>query len=222
MNELDEMREAWREQGRRLAQLEALGERTLAVVESTRTQSDLRRWRWLPAYELAAGVVAMLWLVHFAEGVLGAPLLVGSAAALFVAALLGTIAAGWQLALGTVDYAAPVAEVQDRLERVHALRIRVTRWTMLISPLLWTPLALVFGRALFGVNLAKAVGWPWLVANLAVGYAFIPLGLWALSRASRRWGQSAVWQRLRDDVAGRRLARALRSLEEVAAFRQEA
>jgi hypothetical protein len=222
MNELDEMRDAWREQGRRLAWLEALGERTLTEVESTRTRAGLRRWRWLPAYELAAGIVAMLWLVHFAEGVLGAPLLLGSTAALFAAALLGTIAAGWQLALGTVDPAGPVAEVQERLERARALRLRVTRWTILVSPLLWTPLALVFGQALFGLHLEKAVGWPWIIANLVVGYAFIPLGLWALARASRRWGQSRVWQRLRDDIAGRSLARALRSVEEVAAFRQEA
>jgi len=65
------------------------------------------------------------------------------------------------------------------------------------------------------------MGWPWVLANLAVGYVFIPLGLWALARASRRWGQSATWQRLRDDVTGRSLARALRSLEEVSAFRRE-
>jgi len=108
------------------------------------------------------------------------------------------------------------------VEQLRALRLRATRWTLLLSPLLWTPLALVLGRALFGVDLQRAVGWPWLLANLAVGYAAIPLGLRALALASRRWGRSATWQRLRDDVAGRRLARALRSVEEIAAFRREA
>ena len=68
----------------------------------------------------------------------------------------------------------------------------------------------------------QKVGWPWVLANLAVGYAVIPLGLWALALASRRWGASAAWQRLRDDVAGRGLARALQSVEEIAAFRREA
>ena len=140
-----------------------------------------------------------------------------------IATMPATIAAGWQVVLvGSIDYGAPVAEVQARLERLRLLRLRVTRWTLLLSPLLWTPLALVFGRALLGVHLEKAVGWPWILTNLAVGYACIPLGLWALARASRRWGESAVWRRLRDDVAGRTLAGALRSLEEIAAFRREA
>ena len=223
MNELDDLRDAWREQGRALAELRSLDARILADVRSERVGASLRRWRWLPTFELVAGIVAMLWLVRFIEGALGAPLLVGSGVALFLAALLATIAAGWQVVLvGSIDYGAPVAEVQARLERLRLLRLRVTRRTLLLSPLLWTPLALVLGRALLGVHLEKAVGGPWILTNLAVGYACIPLGLWALARASRRWGTSAAWQRLRDDVAGRSLARALRSVEEIAAFRREA
>jgi len=223
MSELDEMKQAWKEQGRRLAQLEALNLDTLRAVRTAAVGSDLRRWRWLPALELAMGVVAQLWLVRFIEGVLGAPLLVGSGVALLVAALLGTIVAARQLiVVSAIDYAAPVAEVQARLERLRTLRIRATRWTLLLSPLLWTPLALVSGRALLGVDLQRAMGWPWVLANLALGYALIPLGLSALALASRRWAESPAWRRLRDDVAGRSLARALRSLEEIAAFRREA
>jgi hypothetical protein len=223
MNEIDDLRDAWREQGRALAELRALDARILEELRGERVGASLRRWRWLPMLELASGVVALLWLVRFIEEALGAPLLVGSGVALFVAALLATIAAAWQVALvGSIDYAAPVAEVQARLERLRLLRLRVTRWTLLLSPLLWTPLALVFGSALLGVNLQRAVGWSWILANLAVGYAVIPLGLWVLARASRRWGESAAWRRLRDDVAGRSLAGALRSLEGIAAFRREA
>jgi len=123
--------------------------------------------------------------------------------------------------VASIDYAEPVTEVQVKLERLRALRLRATRWTLLLSPLLWTPLALVGARSLLGIDLQRVVGWPWVLANLAVGYAFLPLGLWALARASRRWGESAWWRQLRDDVAGRTLARALRSLEEVAAFRND-
>ena len=222
MSELDELRQAWKDQARTLTELRALDARILADLRGERTGASLRRWAWLPAFELGAGLIAQGWLARFIGGALGAPLLAGSGAALFVAALLTTVVAGWQLVLvASLDYAGPVTEVQARLERVRALRLRATRWTLLISPLLWTPLALVGARALLGIDLQRAMGWPWVLANLAVGYVFIPLGLWALARASRRWGQSATWQRLRDDVTGRSLARALRSLEEVSAFRRE-
>ena len=207
MNALDELREIWREQGRSLDELREIEVATLDALKTERLGGSLRRSGWLPAFELAAGIVAQLWLVKFVEAVLGVPLLVASGAALFLA---------------TIDPAGPVAEVQARLEQLQALRLRATRWTLLLSPLLWTPLALVFGRAILGVDLQRAVGWPWLIANLALGYAAIPLGLWTLARASRRWGESAVWRRLRDDVAGRTLAQARRSLEEIAAFRREA
>ncbi|HZW88168.1 MAG TPA: hypothetical protein VFF12_03740 [Myxococcaceae bacterium] len=222
MNGLDELRDLWREQGRSLDELREIEVATLAALKTERLGGSLRRWAWLPAFELAAGIVAQLWLVQFIEGVLGAPLLVASGIALFVAALVATMVAARQVFLAaTVDPAGPVAEVQDRLEQLRTLRLWATRWTLLLSPLLWTPLALVLGRAMFGVDLQRAVGWPWLLANLAVGYAAIPLGLRALARASRRWGASAAWQRLREDVAGRSLARARRSLEEIAAFRKE-
>jgi hypothetical protein len=222
MRELEELRQAWAEQGRALAELRTVNARILEDVRAERIDGSLRRWRWLPAFELAAGLVAQVWLMQFIAGALGAPLLAGSGAALFLVALSTTVVAARQLVLlASIDYAGPVVEVQAQLERLRSLRIRATRWTLLLSPLLWTPLALVGARALLGIDLQRAVGWPWVLANLAVGYAFIPLGLWALARASRRWGQSAVWWRLRDDLAGRTLARALRSLEEVAAFQRD-
>ena len=223
MNGLDELRDIWREQGRTLDELREIEVTTLETLKTERLAGSLRRWGWLPVLELAMGIVAQVWLVQFIEGVPGAPLLLASGVALFLAALVSTVVAARQVfLLATVDAAGPVTEVQARLEQLRVLRLRATRWTLLLSPLLWTPLSLVLGRALLGVDLQRAAGWPWLLANLAVGYAVIPLGLWALALASRRWGRSAAWQRLRDDVAGRSLARALRSVEEIAAFRREA
>lgn len=223
MSELDDLRQAWKEQRHVLAELRGFDARILEELRSDRLSASLRRWAWLPAFELGAGLVAQGWLASFIQNVLGSPLLVAAGAALFLAALLTTVVAAWQLfLLISVDYAGPVIEVQAKLERLRTLRLRATRWTILLSPLLWTPLALVGGRALLGIDLRRVVGWAWVLANLALGYVFIPLGLWALAWASRRWGQSAVWRRFKDDVAGRSLARAVRSLEEISAFKHEA
>ena len=81
---------------------------------------------------------------------------------------------------------------------------------------------MVFVQAVFGVDLVRSGGGAWAMANLALGLACIPVGLWALRKAAARWGQSRFWQQLRDDVGGRTLARARRSLDELAAFQREA
>lgn len=223
MSELEQMREVWKSQGQTLAELKALNFEVLRAVRTERLGSDLRRWRRLPTYELVAGIVAELWLVRVTAGTLGVPVVAASGALLALATLMAVMIAARQLfLLAGVDYSAPVAEVQGQLERVQALRVSSIRWTLLLAPLLWTPLTLVGARAAFGVELEREVGWPWVLANLALGVAFLPLGWLALSWAARRWASSAFWRQLRDDVSGRSLAEALRSLEELAAFQREA
>ncbi len=218
--ELDELKVAWQAQARAVDTLRAVNAQLLRILEADRAQSALRRWGRLPTYELVAGIVAQLWLVRFLGQHLGAPALLASGAVLAVAAFLAVLVASRQLVmLAEVDYTAPVAELQQRLERLQALRIRNTRWTLLLAPLLWTPLAVVAARALLGVDLVQRAG-PWVLANLLFGLACIPLGLLAIRRAAARWGRSRFWTRLRDDLGGRTLARALQSLDELAALRR--
>ncbi|MGZ6071445.1 MAG: hypothetical protein ACXWK8_09510 [Myxococcaceae bacterium] len=220
--ELDELKVAWQAQARAVDTLRAVNVQLLRMLEADRAQSALRRWGRLPTYELVAGIVAQLWLVRFLSQHLGAPAMLVSGAVLSVAAFLAVLVAARQLVmLAEVDYAAPVAELQERLERLQALRVRSTRWTLLLAPLLWTPLVLVAAQAFLGLDLLQRAR-PWVLANLLSGLACIPLGLWGIRWAAARWGQSRFWTQLRDDVGGRTLARALRSLDELAAFRREA
>jgi hypothetical protein len=219
--ELDELKVAWQAQARAVDTLRAVNVQLLRVLKADRAQSALRRWGRLPTYELVAGIVAQLWVVRLLGQHLGAPVLLVSGAVLAVAAFLAVLVAARQLVmLAEVDYAAPVAELQQRLERLQALRVRSTCWTLLLAPLLWTPLVLVATQAFLGVDLLQRAR-PWVLANLLFGLACIPLGLWGIRRAAARWGRSRFWTQLRDDVGGRTLARALRSLDELAAFRGE-
>jgi hypothetical protein len=221
--ELEDLKATWQAQSEAVRSLRAINGQLLRMLEADRAQSALRRWGKVPTYELVAGIVAQLWLVRFATQHLGAPILGVSAMVLAVAALLAVIVAARQLVmLAEVDFSAPVASVQERLERLQTLRIRSTRWTLLLAPLLWAPLSLVLLQAVLGVDLVQRGGGAWALANLAFGLACIPLGLWALRRAAERWGQSRFWRQLRDDVGGRTLARARQSLEELAAFQREA
>ena len=113
-----------------------------------------------------------------------------------------------------IDYAAPVIEQQKQLERLRVLRIRKSKWILLLAPLLWTPL-FIFGLSLLGFD-AGRLGAPYLLANLAFGIAVIPVLLWLSRRPavqrSRLFGQFA------DDLAGRSLVRARAQLASLAAF----
>src|SRR5208282_3319335 len=86
-------------------------------------------------------------------------------------ALVATTARQWFLA-GEVDYDGPVTVSQRQLERLRVMRIRETKWVLLLSPLLWTPLLIVALKALFGVDAYAALGTPYLCANLFFGVAF--------------------------------------------------
>jgi hypothetical protein len=219
--ELEEMKNSWKAQADAVGALRAVNAQLLRMLEADRGESALRRWGRVPTYELVAGIVAQLWLVRFAAKHLGAPAVAVSAVVLAVAALVAVIVAIRQLVrLAEIDFSAPVAAVQERLERLQRLRIRSTRWTLLLAPLLWAPLSVVLVAAVFGVDLVHRGGGAWALASLAFGVACIPTGLWVLRRAAARWGQSRFWQQLRDDVGGRSLARARRSLDELAAFQR--
>ncbi len=61
------------------------------------------------------------------------------------------VASVWQIArINRLDYTAPVVAIQREIAEMRASRIRVNRWLLLLSPLLWTPLAVVGAQGLFG------------------------------------------------------------------------
>jgi hypothetical protein len=196
---LDELRE-------RLAEVERKTETAvrLAPVGAGAT-SALGRLRRVLGLEIALNVFALLLLGGFAAGhraprfALPAAIL-GAAAAALVAVGVRQLAG-----LAGVDLAAPIAEAQRRLERLRVERIAAVKWTLILAPLLWTPLAIVLLAAI-GVDAWVAPGPAWLAANLAVGLAAIPLLLVAARRLGR--STSPFVRRLADDLAGRSLARA--------------
>jgi hypothetical protein len=221
--ELDELKQVWREQSQRLDNVLDVNVHLLKTLETERSRSALRSWGRLPTYELVSGIVAQLWLVHFVATHLGMPNQVLSGVILAVAALLAVIVSAMQLVMvARVDYAAPVVEIQERLGRLRTLRLRNVQWTLLLAPLLWTPLSLVLAQAVVGVDLYRAFGPAWVWVNLAFGVAVIPVAVWMSRLAGARWGGRPFWKRLRDDVTGRGLVVARAAMDELVAFRREA
>ena len=220
--EIDEMKAAWRELDRRMDAGVERDQRIWKELKLDRTRSALRRLAGGPVVECAIDALAVLLLgvllvEHIQAVRFAVPIL-----ALHIAAIVKLSATVRQLVLiAGIDYAAPVVEIQRRLAALRALRIRITRWALLLAPLLWTPMVIAAAYVLVGVDLYRGFGLLWVGLNLAFGLAVIALALWIARRHAGWLGRSRLLQRLADDIAGRSLLAAAGHLDQIARFEDE-
>jgi hypothetical protein len=168
--------------------------------------------------ELALNVVAALWLGSFEASHASEPRFLIPAAVLHVLAIAHVVFGVHQLAtLRRLDFGGPVVAIQKGLETLRVGRIRLTKWTLLLGPLLWIPLLIVTLEGLFRVD-AYAADRTWLVANVLFGLAFIPAMLWASNRFVGRFHGSPLLRRLLRDIAGRNSAAAQGALDDLASL----
>jgi hypothetical protein len=217
--ELDEMKAAWGELGRRLDESLALDRPMLRRLALDRPRSAIRRLIVAVVFDLACGIAAALLVGSFLADHLLVARYAAPALALHAFAIFLIGSAARQLAMiGGLDYAAPVTSIQRRLAELRASRIFTARWGLLLSPLLWTPLAIVAARGLLGIDLYRAFGVPWIAANLALGAAIIPVVI-AIARRLADRPTGARWlARLADCLADRSLDEAKREIDAIAQF----
>lgn len=220
--DLEDLKQRWQEQDRKLDEILNLNTRLLQLPVLNRAHTALR-WLSLGLWiELALtfGAVFLLGSFladHFAEPRFLAPaLLLDLAAILLLAAGIRQLAA-----LGAIDYSAPIVAIQQRLESLRAERIRATQWTLLASPLLWTPFLIVAFRGLFGLDAYAIFPGDWLFGNLLFGILVIPLAVGISRRYADRMARSPRVQRLMRTLAGHSLAAATGFLDSLAEFAKE-
>jgi hypothetical protein len=185
-------------------------------------RTELRRLSFLLTVELLSGILATLLLGSFLADHLDRARFAVPALVLHAVAVFTIAAAARQLVwVGRLDYAAPVVTIQHNLAGLRAERVRTSRLLLLLSPLLWTPLAIVAAQGLFGFDVVRGFGPLWVASNLAFGLAAIPLAIWATRCFVEGFGGSRFVKQLADDIAGRSLARAKDQLEEIARFEAE-
>jgi hypothetical protein len=101
------------------------------------------------------------------------------------------------------------------------LHIRHFQWTLLLAPLLWTPLLIVALEGFLRVDAYNTVGAAYLLANLLFGLAIIPPAIWLSKKFGYRMDRSPKIQRLMKDLAGYNLNAASDFLATLSEFEEE-
>jgi hypothetical protein len=229
--DLEDLKARLAEQDAKLDQVLQLNRTAVSELQLAKTKSSLR---WLipgVAAELLLAIVAIVWLGDFIAGHLREPghLLPGLLLDVCMIAFLGSCVRQLMMIL-SLDYSLPVVAVQKALGRLRILRIRTTKWVMLLSFALWFPAGVVLLEGFFGVDLWRIVGmvgerdWSfvsWVVANVLFGLLLALALAWIWNRYADRVDPSPAIRHLLDDFAGRSLTKALGSLDSIARFEAE-
>lgn len=219
--ELDEMKLAWQQLDRRLAEQALLHRLIHRGQGMDRLRRGLRPLVWGQAVQIAFGVAAMLWGISFwtmHTGVLH-QLICGIVVQLF-GILMIAFAGRLLFQLQAIDYAAPVLEIQRRLARLRAWRVRVEAPLFaVLGSVVWVPAMLMLIQYDFdqwGDDYWNHV--PELAGHLVfsgiVSLLLVVLAYWLIRRAGhRRW--------LENNFAGSAVRRAETMLQEIARFEHE-
>ena len=222
MIDVDELKQKWAEHDRKLDVSIRLTRQLLTAKSMNRARLPLRRMAFFPGLEaiIALAVIVVLGLFigdHIATLRFSLP-----AIALDIFEIATLIVIGQQIRLALdIDYSKPVATIQKQLATLRLLSVRTTQWTVLLAPLLWTPLMIVALKGLLGVDAYQVLGAPYLLANLSAGLAFIPLMIWLSKTFASRMSGSPTMQRVMRSLAGYNLNAAADFLATLSEFEEE-
>ena len=222
MMDLDGLKQKWAEHDRKLDVNIRLTRQLLTTTKLNRAQSALWRLAAFLTLEAAVALAVVVVLGSFIGDQMAAPRFWMPAAMLDLFEIGTVIVLGQQIRLALqIDYGKPIATIQKQLALLRMLSIRSIQWTLLLAPLLWTPLMIVALKGLLGVDAYKILGASYLSACLLLGVAIIPTVLWLSKKFSERMGGSPMIQRLMRSLAGHNLNAASDFLAALSEFEDE-
>ena len=220
--ELDELKQKWADHDRKLEVNIRLTLQLLSATKMNRARSALQRLAVFLALETVIALAVIIVLGSFIGDHIAMLRFAVPAAAqdLFEIATLIVLIQQIRLAL-YIDYCKPVAAIQKQLESLRMLHIRHFQWTLLLAPLLWTPLLIVALEGFLRVDAYKTVGAAYLLANLLFGLAIIPLAIWLSKSSATVWTRSPKIQWLMKELSGYNLNAAYDFLATLSEFEEE-
>jgi hypothetical protein len=213
--ELDELKSAWQALDRHLQQQTALHRHLLLERRLDQVRANLRRLYWGKIVQILFGDALIYFGIMAAIRYRDTPHLLACGIFTLAYGLLIVILGGVTIGkVSSIDYAAPVLEIQKRVGALHRLQIIGSRCAGLPWWLLWIAIFVLEVKTMLGADLfITAPGFVW--ANVALG----AIGICASVGIYRRWRRArpdAV--REFEDRSFRSLADARRMLDEIERF----
>jgi hypothetical protein len=219
MVDLDEMKQKWAEQDRKLEKSIQLNQRLLRATKLDKAESEVHRLTVFLGLGAAVWGVIVVALGNFVYEHLVMPQLALPAGMVDLFSIGMLVSYIVQLAMvREVDYGSPVAAIQRQTERVRVLRIRTVQWGLAAGMVVWAPFMVVMSNLAFGLEHYSAL---WLWTNVGLGVGVGAVVFWVSKRLGARLTGFPFVQRLMNDVAGRSLISAMGFLASVREFDRE-
>jgi hypothetical protein len=213
--ELDEFRAKWAEHDRKLETSIRLNRRLLREIYTRRARFALRRLAVLQGLGSVFLLAVAVSLGAFIAKNFRMPRSVLPAVLLDVLAIATLAAQIVQIALALqIDYDQPVAAIQKRIEMLKRVRLRYIQGICLAGALIWIP---------FFAGIAKAFRFDnnWIIWNVLIGLALIPLGIWLVRKLGAWMNSTAQGRKIVDSMAGYNLSAAAGFMEKLERFERE-
>jgi hypothetical protein len=219
--ELDEMKLAWQQLDRRLAEQGALQRLIHRGQGMDRLRRGLRPLLWGQSVQIVFGVAAMLWGISFWSTHLGVihQMVCGIVMQVF-GTLMVAFAGRLLFQLQAIDYAAPVLDIQRRLARLRAWRVRVEAPVFsVLGSIVWVPAMLMLIQYDFDQsgddywNHAPELAGHLMLSGI-VSLLLVLLAYGLIRRAGHR-----LW--LENNFTGSAVRKAEAMLEDIARFERE-
>jgi hypothetical protein len=219
---LEELKLNWAAYDQKLDTSIRLNLQLLNIAKLSKTQSAMQRLMAFLTLDLVVNLIIVVYLGSFIADHITALRFVVAALALDVFALLLVVSSIRQIVMAReIDYSGPVAEIQKKMETLRIHRIKRTKWTLLVAPLIWTPLQIVILKAFLGLDAYALLGTGYLAWNVIVGVAVIVLAMWVSKKCATRIKRSSIVQGLMNTIAGYNLNAATQSLRNLKDFERE-
>jgi len=221
--ELDALKEKWAEHDRKLDISIRLNRQLLRAANMHRVRLPLWRFALFVGLGALIGLVGPVILGQFIYQHWTEPRFALSGVILDVWVIANLAASIRQMAMALrIDYDKPVAVIQKQLGSLRVLRIRTIQWALLTGQMVWwIPFLIVTLKGIWDVDAYKVLGTGFLVTNLAIGMAIIPLAIWVSGKFGDRMGRSPAIQWLMRGLAGYNLNAATSFLATLSDFENE-
>jgi hypothetical protein len=220
--ELDDLKSKWEACDRKLDANIRLTTRLLNLPVLRKAETALTRLRRAWQVELVLAGIATAWLgwfnwYHIAEPRFLIPgLMLHAGAVVLLSVYVRQI-----IAISAIDFAAPIVGIQKQLELIRIREIHATKWTLLLSPLAWTPSLIVAFEGFLGIDAYAVFNTKWLLANVVFGIVIVAVERWVAHRYAERMGRSPRLQRWMRDLTGYNLGAAMKFLHVAKEFEEE-